>query len=100
MMTVVMWCVLGKLFPAKVHAERISNYYSHVDKLNFDAIKFPVSIEDIDLFENLNPGISVNVYEWQEDTEEKLIPLRISKTAPSFRQDESKHVDTLIVTDG
>ena len=54
-----MWCVLGKLFPAKVHAERISNYVSHVSKLNLDGILFPVSIEVIDLFEKLNPGISV-----------------------------------------
>ena len=94
------WCVLAKLFPIKVHPERISHYKPFENKLDFSGLTFPMSIEDIDRFEEQNPPISVNVYKWVEDSAEKIVPLRASKNAPSFGQDETKHADLLLLTEG
>ena len=42
---------------------------------NWDGLKFPVNLSDINKFENQNSSISVNVFDY-----EKLVyPLRISK---------------------
>ena len=59
-----------------------------------------MNIEDIDTFEELNSPISVNVYKWEENGVEKVVPFHVSKVAPSFGQNEDKHVDLLLLTDG
>ena len=90
------WCILAKLFPAKKNADRVSHYQPFTDKLNWNNIAFPVKLDDIDVFEEQNKGISVNVYYWDEV--KKLVPLRISKYAPMF-DNQKNHVDLLLITD-
>lgn len=73
------WAVLSKMYPAKSHSDRLSNYTPYADKLNFSGIKFPVQIEQISRFEKLNPTISVNVYCYNSETDGRIGPIRLTK---------------------
>ena len=57
-----MWCVLRKLNPTKDHPERIDKKLKEKENtLNMEGIEYPVSLKDIDKFENQNPSISITV---------------------------------------
>ncbi|KAJ8916434.1 hypothetical protein NQ315_014647 [Exocentrus adspersus] len=53
------YSIMSCLYPTQRNAERISSYPDFRKVLNFTGINFPVTIEQIPKFENLN-GISVN----------------------------------------
>lgn len=77
-----MWSVLAALHPADFHAERVIHYQPFEDQLNFTGIQFPVTIDQIDKFERLNPDISVTVLGIDIPDNEvkdpsKLFPLRV-----------------------
>ncbi|KAJ8913592.1 hypothetical protein NQ315_013999 [Exocentrus adspersus] len=55
------YSIMSCLYPTQRNAERISSYPNFREVLNFTGINFPVTIEQISKFENLN-SISVNVY--------------------------------------
>ena len=74
----------------KVNPERPSKYKSHLGKLNFPDIEFPVSLNDIDKFEKNNPGIGVNVYGYEK---EEVYILRTNRTDP-----QSAIIDLLFIT--
>lgn len=65
-----MWAVLSALHDDHSQktrrANHVSNYSDFLHELNFgegeNQIEFPVNINDISKFEELNPGISINVY--------------------------------------
>lgn len=62
-----MWSILAALCKVQNHAERVSNYRKHVNKINLDGISFPVTLNQIKIFEKNNPRISVNVYVTEEE---------------------------------
>ena len=73
-----LWCVLRALNPVVKNKERVDkNLISKQDTLNMKGIKYPVSLRDIDLFESLNPNISITVLGYDET--EKVYPLRVSE---------------------
>ena len=58
------------------NSERIDRKLRETSKtLNWEGLKFPVNLSDINKFENHNSSISVNVF----DCEKLVYPLRISK---------------------
>ena len=57
-----------------------------------DQISYPVTIEQIKKFEDLNSAISVSVYEYEEN---KLTSLRQTK-----RRTRDHHVNLLLLSDG
>lgn len=59
------WCHLAHKFPVKVHPERITKYKTHVDKLDYSGMEFPVKIKDVPRIERQN-NISINVFTWEE----------------------------------
>ena len=59
------WSVLAALFPATKHAQRVSKYTEHEDKLDWSGLTFPVQIQDIPKFE-LKINLSVHVYGWDK----------------------------------
>lgn len=74
------WAILSALYPAVWNPQRLSHYLQYKDELNFDGIDFPVKINQIDKFENLNPTISVNVYIYEVKGDEKFVrPIRVTK---------------------
>ena len=70
------WAITRALNPVeKTLNVLIKKLREKSEVLNWDGLKFPVNLSDIDKFENHNSLISVNVFGY-----EKLVyPLRISK---------------------
>ena len=67
----------GAVNPVEKHYERIDKKkLQEISKvLNWDGLKFPVNLSNINKFENHNSSISINVFGY-----EKLVyPLRISE---------------------
>ena len=64
------------LNPVEKHSERIDEKLRETSKvLNWEGLKFPVHLSDINKFENHNSSISVNVFGY----ENMIYPLRVSK---------------------
>ena len=71
------WCVLRALNPKNNHPERVDkDLISKQDTLNMKGIKYPVDFRGIDLFESLNPNISITVLGYNQD--ERVHPLKVS----------------------
>ena len=86
------WCVARALNPTDKDQERITKELRiQAEKLNWNEIKFPVSLNDIDKFERQNAGISVNVFGYEGD----IYPLRVSKVCDNVC--DSKIVDLLLI---
>ena len=69
-----LWCVLRALNPKDNHPERVDKELKLKENtLNMDGIKYPVSVKDINKFENQNPTISITVYGYEE---KEVRPLR------------------------
>lgn len=92
------WAILSKIHQAKKNVDRLSNYERFKNELNFDDIEFPVSVQDIDKFEMLNPHISVNVYIIEKDRnintkkfEYMLLPIRLTRNI------KAQHVHLLLL---
>jgi len=61
------------------HPERTTNdLREKAENLNFDGIKFPVSLKDITKIEKNNPGIAMNVFLF-DNINKTAYPLRISE---------------------
>jgi len=62
-----MFCLVGALYPAKNHIDRTSSLYNlstylyYTMVLNLTYIMFPMMLNQIRKFENLN-DISINIY--------------------------------------
>ena len=62
-----LWCVLRALNPKDNHPERVDKELKLKENtLNMDGIEYPVSLKDIDKFENQNPTISITVFGYKE----------------------------------
>ena len=74
-----MWCVLRALYPKDKNAERIDkDLKSKQDIINMKGICYPVSLNGIKRFEDLNPNISISVLGYNKE-EGGVLPLQISK---------------------
>ena len=85
------WSVVRALNPVEKNSERITNELKEQsERLDWSGLKFPVKLDQIVIFEKLNPQISINVFGFEGD----VYPLRLSK---------SKHEQTinlLLISDG
>ena len=71
-------CIYHKIYE-KGHPERISYYKNLTDNIKWDNINFPVSLNDIEKFEEINDGkFSINVYVINDD--ETISAYRTTKT--------------------
>ena len=74
-----MWCVLRALYPKDKNAERIDkDLKSKQDIINMKGICYPVNLNGIKRFEDLNPNISISVLGYNKE-EGGVYPLQISK---------------------
>ena len=71
-----LWCVLRALNPKDGNPEKLDKKLKEKENtLNMDGIEYPVSLKDIDKFENQNPTVSITVFGY----ERKIVyPLRNS----------------------
>ena len=72
-----LWCVLRALNPKPTHPERLDkNLKEKENTLNMEGIVYPVSLLDINKFEEQNETISITVFGYNE--RDKVYPLRKS----------------------
>jgi len=72
------WAITSALLPQKSHSDRLTNVLrENAKKLNWDGLTFPVSIEEIHIFEENNPTIAVNVFAYKQ---KEVCTIRISST--------------------
>jgi hypothetical protein len=72
-----LYAILAQLYPVAENTERASKYMKHLSKLNVTGITFPMTVQQIDKFEKLNPDISINVLHL--DQEKSIVPLFTTK---------------------
>jgi hypothetical protein len=82
------WSVVAALHPAENHTERISSYPHYSTVLNLKDIEFPMTLNQIKKFENLN-GVSINVYSIEKKKELSILPIRLTDMK------REKHVNLL-----
>lgn len=56
------WCVTAALFPAKKHPERVTSYPDFNNVLNTRGLSFPVTFNEIRIFEKNNPTLQFIVF--------------------------------------
>ena len=86
------WAVLSALHPQVKHTEKVTKYLEFESKWNFTGIEFPLNINNVKKFENLNPAISINVFAC--DDKVGVYPVYIT----SYKS--RKHVNILLLTQG
>lgn len=91
------WSVLAALYstPTAKNRNRISLYAPYSDELDFTGIEFPVRVDDINLFEDLNPTLGINVYTVNKDGKNSLYRLRATKYTS-----REKIINLLLLTEG
>ena len=86
------WAITRTLNPVEKNSERIDKKLREKSEvLNWDGLKFPVKLSDINKFENHNSSITVNVF----DFEKLVCPLRISK----HKYKHESAVNLLLISD-
>ena len=76
-----LWCVLRALNPCEKNPQRIDKKLKEKENtLNMDGIEYPVSLKDLNKFENQNPTISITVFGYKE---KGVHPLRNSDNMDS-----------------
>ena len=68
------YCIIAALFPVDNNRNRVGNYTAKLNNLNWTGINFPVTLNQIPLFEKQN-NISVNVFGFNKG---KILPLFMS----------------------
>jgi hypothetical protein len=74
-----------------VFKKKLEFYVQHEHLINCNRLKYPVSVKNINAFEEDNPGIRVNVFGYDR-TEEIFYPIRISS-----KRDRITTVDLLLI---
>lgn len=94
------WAVLAALHPEVKRPQRVSSYKSFENELNFKNISFPVTLDQLGIFEKNNETISVNIYavedEYNHDTKKKentIVPIRITENV------RKNHIHLLWIAD-
>ena len=77
-----LWSILANIHAVEKDPQRFTKYKSYRDVLKITNIDLTngIKIVDIHRFENLNPTLSMNVFEYstEEDNDYKLVPIYIS----------------------
>ena len=86
------WSVTRALHPVEKNSERITKILKYQsERLDWSGLKFPVKLNQIAIFEKLNPQISINVFGFEDRV---VYPLRLSKTK------NEQTINLLLISDG
>ena len=80
------YCVLASKNTSKPHAERHRQYISLINQLNLAGITFPVTLDQVEVFEK-NNNVSINVYGFDKC----VFPLYVTESQAS-----SNHINLLL----
>jgi len=81
------WSVIAALHPIQSNTNRKLSYPHYTTVLNLKDIKFPMTLNQIKKFENLN--IFINTYSFEKQKEMTILPLRL------IDMKKDKHVNLL-----
>ena len=84
-----LFCLSYVRKPVVEHAQRPSKYIKDLNNFDVSGIKFPVTLNQIEKFEQLNQDFSVNVFKLDKKKEINLIPLY---TTPERRRKYHAHI--------
>lgn len=95
-----LWAILAALHhkEIKTNLQRVTKYKKYEAEVNMKGIQYPVSIQQIDLFEKQNSNISVNVYMYEKKKSKfggehpQIYPVRLTKKV------RSSHVHLLLTS--
>lgn len=90
------WAILSAIYRYTKNPHRLNHYLKHSNELSFDGIDFPVRLNQIDKFEQLNKDISVHVYYYDDEggaDKAQVLPIRMSKCI------KNKHIHLLLLMD-
>lgn len=85
------WAVLSAIYQPKSNSSMQSSYAQYHSKLNFKGLSFPIKLNDINKFEQINQSISINVY-FFEPNDKKIRPLRLTK------EQKTQHIHLLLLS--
>ncbi|XP_050503415.1 uncharacterized protein LOC126882493 [Diabrotica virgifera virgifera] len=88
------WAIVSALYSVNINTNKTTSYPHYTTVLNLKGLTFPVTLNQISLFEKNNENISVNVFELNVKDELfnfSVLPVRLTK------QKREKHVNLLIV---
>jgi hypothetical protein len=88
------WAILSALFPSTENVNDVSKYVPFVKEVNWSGLRFPVTVNQVRLFERNNQNFTVNVYVYEE-SEDDVIPIYVTKCGM-----RAKHIDLLLLKDG
>ena len=91
------WCVLASLYPPKCHPELVSKYQKYLSNLNLKNFKFPMNLNRIERFEDLNRhlDIGINIFTWSDfDTQKSTL-----KPIKSTKKDAKNIINLLLLDD-
>ena len=71
-------CGFQKIYE-KSHSEKFYHYKKIEDGLDFDGKNFPANNDDINKFEKLNQNVSANMFEVDEEQEQRVISRKLKK---------------------
>lgn len=91
-----LWCVTAALHPSIDHPERVSSYPNFRDVLNISQISFPITFDDIRIFEKKNPMISLTIFGLKNN---KIVVGPLYKSEVSSEQKSRKNINLLLIDD-
>ena len=92
-----LWSILAKKYPAKNHANRLSNYKKYEGTVNMTGINYPVRIEEIHKVEKQNEDLIINVFALN-DLKDKfsIYPVYISNKKIIYKDNEEDNEERLL----
>ena len=87
------WAIISALFPAAKHSERLSSYVQYENSIDCRDLQFPVTPNQIPVFERNNPTIAIHCLSY--DTEKKSFSILYLSPEMCERQ----HKITLLLLD-
>ncbi|CAG9840820.1 unnamed protein product [Diabrotica balteata] len=88
------WAIVSALYSVNINTNKTTSYPHYTNVLNLKSLTFPVTLNQLPLFEKSNENISVNVFELNVKDEHfnfSVLPVRLTK------QKRERHVNLLIV---
>ncbi|XP_044741459.1 uncharacterized protein LOC123302553 [Chrysoperla carnea] len=87
---------MSALFPVEKDPQRLTKYPHYKHHLKCDGLKFPMSLDQINKFEKMNPQLSINVYGYKDTFLRglEIFPVRVSSNTAG------KKIDLLAVENG
>lgn len=83
------WAILSALYPNNANIKNVFSYTKYINEINWDGLRFRVTLAQIHLFARNNTNVAVNVYVYEE---EDAVWVYITKHG--FRR---KHIDLLLL---